>query len=237
MSKSEQRAKREFRYLPAKELRVAKSEDGTRTLSGYAAVFNSLSADMGGWREQILPGAFSKCLASNGDIVCLRDHNPSMILGRTTSGTLRVRQDEIGLHFECDLPDTTQANDLVTSLERGDINGCSFGFYCHDDNWHTTDDGIEVRDVIEADVFDCSVVTYPAYPATSVALRSLFPDGEIQPPKAPEKRDANGCQCECEECQAGDCDNCSDRDCDDPECACQENRNLRTHLEIAKRVF
>jgi HK97 family phage prohead protease len=227
-------SKREFRYLPAKELLVEQSEDGKRTLSGYAAVFNSLSEDMGGWREQILPGAFSKCLAGNPDIVCLRDHNPSMILGRTTSGTLRVTQDEVGLRFECDLPDTTQANDLVTSLERKDINGCSFGFYCTRDNWHE-DDGLEVRDVIEADVFDCSVVTYPAYPATSVSLRSLFPDGAVEPPKVVEKRDT-GCQCDCPECQAGDCDNCSDSDCDDPECDCQQTRNLRLRLEIAQRV-
>jgi HK97 family phage prohead protease len=225
--------KREFRFIAARELRVAKSDDGKRTLSGYAAVFNSLSADLGGWREQILPGAFSKCLASNPDIVCLRDHNPSMILGRTTAGTLRVSQDEIGLRFECDLPDTTQANDLVTSLERGDLNGCSFGMFCQNDNWHE-DNGITVRDVMEADVFDCSVVTYPAYPATSVAVRSLFPDGEVKPPQ-PEKR-STGCDCDCEECQTGDCDNCSNDECDDPECACQENRNLRLRLEVAQRV-
>lgn len=205
-------SKREFRYIPAKALRVAKTDDGKRTLSGYAAVFNSLSEDLGGWREQILPGAFSKCLASNPDIVCLRDHNQSMILGRTTSGTVKVTQDEIGLRFDCDLPNTSVANDLVTLLERGDVRGCSFGMFCLDENWHT-DNGLEVRDVIEAEVFDVSVVSSPAYPATSVQLRSLFPDGNIEVPKPVEA-----------EPKAEDTTDA------------EETRNLQLRIEIAKRL-
>ncbi len=225
--------KREFRNIRARELRVSTNDKGQRVLAGYASIFNSLSEDLGCWREQILPGAFSKCLASNPDIVCLRDHNPTLLLGRTKSGTLRVSQDDIGLRFECDLPETTQANDLVASIERGDVDGCSFGMYCTSDNWRD-DNGMTVRDVIEAEVFDCSVVTYPAYPATAVSLRSLFPDGGIEPP-AKESR-ADGCTCECDPCKAGNCADCTGDPCDCDGCTCNESRSMKMRVRIASSL-
>src|SRR5437763_2025006 len=98
-------SKREFRFLPAKELRVA-TQDGKRTLSGYAVVYNSLSEDLGGFREKIAPTAFDKNLATNPDVVCVRDHDPKLLLGRTKSQTLRLQSDQVGLRFDCQLPDT-----------------------------------------------------------------------------------------------------------------------------------
>jgi HK97 family phage prohead protease len=232
--------KREFRHIPAKELRVA-NDNGKRTLSGYAVVFNSLSEDLGGWREQIMPTAFDKCLSGNPDIVCLRDHVPSLLLGRTKSGTLRVSKNDVGILFECDLPDTQLAQDTMTAIERGDLDGCSFGMYCLSDDWKN-DAGVTVRSVVEADMFDVSVVTYPAYQATSVGLRSLFPDGEVKAPEPeapaqPEKRtNANGCDCECPECMDDDCENCSEPDCTDPNCEQAIRSRIQIQLKVAENL-
>lgn len=176
--------KREYRFVPARELRVSKSDDGKRTLSGYAAVFNSLSEDLGGFREQIKPGAFTRCLRSNPDVSCLHEHDPRQgLLGRTKSGTLRLSEDNIGLRFECDLPNTTLANDVAESIDRGDLDGCSFGFIAQDDDWSRSD-GMTLRTLNDADVFDVTVTSMPAYPATSVQVRSrLFPDGTVEVPE------------------------------------------------------
>jgi len=170
--------RREFRYLLARELRVS-NDNGMRVLSGYAAVFNSLSEDLGMFREQIRPGAFTRCLNGSPDVVCLREHDPRLgVLGRTTSGTLRLSEDSIGLRFEADLPSTSFASDLEESINRGDINGCSFGFIGMEDDWSRSTDGSVVRTLLDVDVFDVSVVTFPAYTATSVQMRSLmFPEG------------------------------------------------------------
>ena len=168
---------REVRFLANAEVR-AKS-DGNKVITGYAAMFNSPSQDLGGFIEVIKPGAFTKSLANGADVRCLFNHDESMVLGRTTSGTLRLTEDQVGLRFECDLPDTSYANDLRTSIQRGDINQCSFGFYCRDENWTPTSQAPGVlREVLEADVFDVSPVTFPAYEATSLSARSLFPDGK-----------------------------------------------------------
>src|SRR5215469_3192801 len=91
--------KKELRYLPARELRVQTSPDGTRTLSGYAIVYNSLSNDLGGFTEIVAPGAVTESLANNPDVLCLRDHDSSILLGRTKSKTLTLTEDSVGLRF------------------------------------------------------------------------------------------------------------------------------------------
>src|SRR5579862_7270786 len=90
-----------------------------RKLKGHAAVFSTFT-NMGSYDEQIAPGAFTDALRKS-DIRCLWNHNADYVLGRTKSGTLRVSEDEIGLAFECNLADTTLARDLITSVERGDV--------------------------------------------------------------------------------------------------------------------
>src|SRR5579884_3981804 len=111
------------------ELRAAAADGDQakgRTISGYAALFNSLSEDLGGFREIIAPGAFDGCM--DDDVRCLFNHDPNMVLGRTASKTLRIEQDDTGLKFECDLPDTDDARDLVELMKRGDVDQCSFAF-------------------------------------------------------------------------------------------------------------
>jgi len=156
------------------ELRVAEPEgDEPRRIVGYAARFNVLSVDLGGFRERILPGAFRKHLDEGADVRALFNHDPSAILGRTAAKTLRLNEDDKGLRFTAILPDTTVGRDVAESIKRGDVTGCSFGFDALDDAWHK-EGGEVVRDLRQVRLWDVSPVTYPAYPDTEVNLRSLF---------------------------------------------------------------
>jgi HK97 family phage prohead protease len=146
-------------------------EDGGARLVGHAAVFNSFSRDLGGFKEIIRPGAFARALAGNPDVVALFNHDSNFVLGRSTAKTLRLREDERGLRYEVDLPDTTFAQDLAKSIRRGDISGSSFAFRAIKDAWRT-ENGADVRELHDVDLFDVSPVTNPAYPAADVAARS-----------------------------------------------------------------
>lgn len=148
---------------------------------GYAAVFDSLSENLGGFREKIAPGAFDAVLGD--DVRCALNHDPSLLLGRSTSGTLRVSLDSIGLRYECDPPDTQVARDLMVSMERGDIDQSSFRFMVDEDSWDEDEDGRVVRTIKKFKrLIDVAPVTYPAYPDTSVAQRSLDVWRESQAP-------------------------------------------------------
>lgn len=153
------------------ELRVEERADKTPVLVGYAAVFGKRSVDLGGFTEEVAPGAFSKSIRAD-DVVALVDHDPSLILGRTSANTLTLSEDETGLRMEIDLPDTTVGRDLAVSVKRGDIKGASFGFRTITDDWNMQD-GKSHRTLIEAQLRDVSPVTFPAYPDTSIAMRSL----------------------------------------------------------------
>jgi uncharacterized protein len=152
------------------EVRVAKDEDGTRRIVGHAALFDSLSEDLGGFREKIAPGAFADAVGD--DVRALWNHDPNHVLGRTRSGTLRLSEDEHGLAIEVDPPDTQMARDLVVLMERGDVSQMSFGFRTIEDSWEKVD-GQNVRTLKRVSLFDVSPVTFPAYPDTDVAVRSL----------------------------------------------------------------
>ena len=144
--------------------------EDSRTVAGYAAVFNSIT-DIGGmFREQIAPGAFKPSLAA--DVRALFDHDSAHVLGRTKAGTLRLKEDERGLAVEIDLPETQVARDLTASMARGDIDGMSFGFRVTKQEWDDTQDP-PLRTIREVELHEVSVVTFPAYDDTEVALRSL----------------------------------------------------------------
>ena len=169
----------ERRFLGNAELR---SEGGGKVISGYAARFNSLSKvlfEQGGFfRERIMPGAFARALREKQDTKCLVDHNASQILGRVKSGTLELFEDRYGLRFRCTVPDTSAGRDVTESLRRGDLSDCSFAFRNPQDRW-VNDGNAEVRELLDMDLQDVSVVTFPAYNETSAAVdsRSYFPDG------------------------------------------------------------
>lgn len=151
-------------------LPVEKRAEG-QTIAGYAAVFNS-SADIGGYfREIILPGAFADTLKT-ADVRAYFDHDRGRVLGRSRAGTLRLTEDAKGLAVEIDLPDTSDGRDVRALLERGDVDGMSFGFMVTHDEWDETSDP-PTRTIHKIDLREVSVVSEPAYDDTSIALRSL----------------------------------------------------------------
>ena len=148
------------------KVEVRQEGDGT-TVVGYAAVFNSVT-DLGSFREQIAPEAFTRVLEQAPDTVALLNHDTNLVLGRTTSGTLKLAVDEVGLRYELQLGNQSYARDLAESMRRGDINKSSFAFTIERESWQEN-----VRTVEEVrGLYDISVVTRPAYNASSADIRS-----------------------------------------------------------------
>ncbi len=157
----------EYRTFPF-EVRADGDDEGR--IKGHAAVFNKLSVDLGGFREQIAPGAFKKTLRE-ADVVALFNHDTNYVLGRKRSKTLGLEEDDEGLAVDIKVPDTTWANDLTVSMKRGDIDQMSFAFQTVKDRWEQNADGQLIRTLLEVKLFDVSVVTFPAYPQTSAQAR------------------------------------------------------------------
>jgi len=167
----------ERRIVPVSELRVKHGEGETRkaTIEGYAAVAGKWSEDLGGFKERIKPGAFAAALKVS-DARALFNHDSNIVLGRQSAGTLRLSEDKNGLFMEVDPPDTQLVRDMVlTPIERGDITQQSFGFTVEEDEWtENRETGEATRTITRfREIFDVSPVTFPAYPDTDVALRSL----------------------------------------------------------------
>ena len=155
-----------------REFRMENAEYEGKTVRGYAAVYNSDSEWMGGFYEQIATGAFDDVL--DNDVRAYFNHDENLLLGRVSSGTLRIGTDKRGLYYEVDLPNTTYANDLVELMKRGDVNQSSFAFLIDQDRWEQRD-GKTYR-IIEkvSRLLDVSPVAQPAYPdATSELKRDL----------------------------------------------------------------
>jgi HK97 family phage prohead protease len=153
---------------------------------GYAAKFNTRSQDLGGFVETIAPGAFTRSIDAGADVKALFNHDPNIVLGRSTAGTLRLTQDETGLRYEVDLPNTQAGRDLAVSLQRGDISQSSFAFRTIKDDWSFDTDGRELRTLHDLDLRDVSPVTYPAYLDTDsgIAQRSLAAARAAREPKS-----------------------------------------------------
>lgn len=167
--------KPERRTLPL-ELAIERAEGKATKIVGYAARFNTLSEDLGGWREEIAPGAFASVLED--DVRALFNHDPNFPLGRSTAGTLKLKEDDRGLKIEVEVPDTEQARMVVTAIERGDVTGQSFSFLLPPEGGRTWRelDGMYIRTVTKVmRLYDVGPVTFPAYPDTDVAVRSLEP--------------------------------------------------------------
>ena len=139
---------------------------------GYAARFDALSQNLGGFVERIDPKAFNQTV-TQADVRALFNHDANYVLGRSSSGTLRMDVDDEGLRYEIDLPPTATGRDLAVLLKRGDISGSSFGFRVLDDEWGETEDGYPLRTLKAVALRDVGPVTFPAYTAAESALRSL----------------------------------------------------------------
>jgi len=157
------------------------NEPKTIILSGYAAVFDeptTLFADANSKVVEVIrPGAFSRAIHEQQDVRCLVDHNPTLLLGRTKSGTLRLREDDRGLAFEVTLPDTTVARDLRENVRLGNVTQCSFSFLPApggETSRTEQESGTRVTyiELTDVDLYDVSIVTYPAYPGTTVSVEA-----------------------------------------------------------------
>ena len=140
-------------------------------MAGYAAVFNEASLPLP-FIEKIAPGAFSKTLKETPDVRLLANHE-GLPMARTKNGTMRLYEDEVGLYFEAELANTQEARDLYTLVARGDVDQMSFAFRVIRQKFNEDRSERLLTEVSLADG-DVSIVTYPAYPTTSVEAREAI---------------------------------------------------------------
>ncbi|ULO10270.1 HK97 family phage prohead protease [Paenibacillus sp. 19GGS1-52] len=165
------------------EIRATEATEGEvskRTITG-AIKYDTDSEEMSDWYgdvfiEQIASGAFDESLAAR-DVVGLWSHDTSQVLGNTKSGTLRLLSGKQELRFELDLPDTTSGNDAFAIIQRGDVDGVSFGMRVTKEKWASENrEGggkLYKRSILNAELYEISPVAFPAYPANEVSARSL----------------------------------------------------------------
>lgn len=159
-----------FEYRSLGELNA----DGSK-LVGYAVKWDSLSHDLGGFVEKVQKGAFTRTLKETPDVRALVGHDADKVLGRTKAGTLSLIEDNVGLRVEIIPPDTTWGRDIVTLVERGDVNNMSFAFAPYPDGSHfDTSTTPVVRTLSSVRLREVSIVTWPAYEASSISLRDLL---------------------------------------------------------------
>lgn len=181
--------------MSANELRFSaglRVQEDKYQIVGVAAAYNTLSGDLGGFREKIAPGAFTRALREKQDCRMLLNHDPNFICGRVKNGTLVLEDSAEGLRFACQLDEKQQwQRDLFQAIKRGDIDSCSFAFSVapNGDSFERSTDErgktFVCRTLRDVNLADCSCVTYPAYPnGTRVSARATGPQGEELP--APE---------------------------------------------------
>lgn len=241
----------ERRFIKGASIRAVKGDKPG--IAGIGVVYNQVY-DTGWFKETVKPGACARVLSESQDVRSLFNHDVNQLLGRTKSGTLRLQDTADGFAFDCDTdPGTSVGRDVAAMIERGDIDGCSFSFNVRKDTWSDEFDAngryvSTTRTIEDIDMFDIGPVTFPAYTQTSVGMRSAWPEGvpvehrahidtlraasEIVPPA---RRDADGCECACDACKAGNCEDCSVPDCDDPDCLCDAAQDRS--LQLRARAF
>ena len=220
----------ERRFLRKAEIRA--KDDGH--IDGHAAVFDQdyVLWDSPSYRvvERVKAGSFARAIKEKHDVRCLFNHDPNQLLGRTAAGTMSIKEDDQGLYFDTELPNTQLGRDLPVLVKRGDVTGASFAFVVTKESVREEIvDGktIRTREIEDVDLYDASPVTYPAYTGTDVSARSLelraamFPAGVPASvlDLVPELRDADGdddgdgdqkkvCSCRCRACYSAECDEC-----------------------------
>lgn len=175
------------RFYPT---RAAKLDAEDRQLNGYAIVFNSLSEDLGGFRERILPSAVDRTLRSGANVKALIDHRmeTTAILASTSTGLLRLRKEAYGLRTEIRPPDTQTARDIITNVRAGLVEGMSFRFRVYPpsssfmgvspgENW-LEEDGELIREIVDMEFPEVSIVLDPAYLATQISARNAALDAQ-----------------------------------------------------------
>ena len=189
----------EIRTGKAAPVEFRKAAEGSKspgTLSGYAIVYNSLSRNLGGFVERVLPEATAKSLADNVRVMGRYNHDNNFLLGTTEAGTLRMVSDDKGLKYEIDLPNTTAGRDVAELASRGDVRYSSFAFVVPDggDEWGFTEQDYPLRTIRAMQLVDVAPVNDPAYLDTTTALRSMAENLPTKTPEAdaPETEDRSG---------------------------------------------
>lgn len=157
------------------DLEIRETEEGGSTITGYAVKWEQLSQAMGfftRFKEKFQKGAFVESLEKD-DQRALWNHNRDIVLGRTSNSTLRLEEDDTGLRFEVDLPETSWGNDIYASVKRGDVSGVSFGFKMVGEEWDDNDESAVTRTVTKAKLYEISPTAFPAYEQTEVQARNL----------------------------------------------------------------
>lgn len=171
-------SERVIRYLPVEKIEVrstqGEGETQIRTIGGYVVRFNQRSQLIWGeFYERVAKGAFSRSLQENV-IKAFWNHRSDFVLGSTKPGTLRLQEDDIGLAFEIDLPNNTWGNDAYESVQRGDVDGVSFGFYVRNDTWqYLKEEDVYERTLLDVNLFEVSPTPFPAYQDSEVSQRSI----------------------------------------------------------------
>lgn len=153
---------------------TVRERDGGRYLEGYFAVFGEPYQVCAGWVETISPGAFARYLATGQDVKVLWNHDTNVVLGSTANGTASLREDETGLFGSVLINDKDQdAVNAHARVERGDVDGCSFGFeIARQEEWWD-DEGVYHTRIMEVDpLYEVSPCTFPAYTSTSISARA-----------------------------------------------------------------
>jgi len=163
--------KKELRSCTEIPLEIETRDDGSTRIVGYAAVFDSDSVDFGFFREVIRPGAFARTLREDGDVRALLDHDTGKIIGRTKAGNLKLTEDSRGLRIELTPIETEDGKKALEWVRSKVVDGMSFGFIPVNDRW-SIKNGKSYRELLDVDLFEVSLVAFPAYPGTSAGVRS-----------------------------------------------------------------
>lgn len=168
MDRDKQLRQVEFRNT---EFNTRSEEDGGIFIEGYFAVFDSIYNIAPGMTESIAPGAFANSLS--GDIRALINHDTTLVLGRTSAHTLEVKEDNYGLWGRITInPNDSDAVNLYERVKRGDVTGCSFGFYPISEETEIRDDGSVHWTITDVDCFEISCCSFPAYEETNITARA-----------------------------------------------------------------
>jgi HK97 family phage prohead protease len=248
-------------------IEVRTNADGSKSIRGIAIPFNSKSVDLGGFVEIVSPTALDRTLKETPDVLLLRQHDEGTVMSRTTSGTLKLTVTKRGLEFEANLSaKSTLAMDTADAISRGDLDAMSFGFNIHGpegDDWADVK-GQLVRTLRDIDLAEISCVSWPAYKASSVSLRSCppalrslakrdddddCPDGKHYDEDLDEcvdddedrddgDEDGEDCPCDCDPCQDGDCTDCINDECDSEVCSpCPMQDSKRSDTVRIRSLF
>jgi HK97 family phage prohead protease len=168
---------KETRTILESSFEIRAKEDGSKYIEGYAIKWEQLSLPLGyfsQFRERFRKGAFREYLAStDSDTKFLIGHNINEVLGRRKNNTLELKEDDTGLWFKLELPNTTKGNDTHESVKRGDVDKISVGFRKLGEEWDEHDEKNVVRTITKANLPEISLTAWPAYEQTSASTRCI----------------------------------------------------------------